>query len=240
MIHFNLIRCLVVLLLCFSVAESRTCDVGGVSSTHVCCNLKDYCSDGSTDCFGRMDFLYSQADTIVTLICTPGYCPICGNPNPANTQDAVATQALIDKMFTFFNKYKCWDGQIAASPGSSIQQLNQTTWNQKVTTSMCLVRSPVNGGYATTFTPWSECNNACVSTRARTCTSPSPAYGGEDCNPMQIVETKSCTGCSITSSTGSARYGSTGLQGAAAVATGSVWIAIVTLCVVTVLMNGML
>ena len=42
--------------------------------------------------------------------------------------------------------------------------------------------------------PWTECTRTCgggVQTRARTCTQPSPAYGGKDCEG-RIDETRPC------------------------------------------------
>ena len=39
-------------------------------------------------------------------------------------------------------------------------------------------------GQWTAWKPWTECTRSCdsgIQTRARTCTNPSPAYGGKDC-----------------------------------------------------------
>ena len=51
----------------------------------------------------------------------------------------------------------------------------------------------MNGGF-TKFTTWGKCTKKCgggLQTRTRTCTKPTPAYGGKNCNG-KLKETRPC------------------------------------------------
>ena len=54
---------------------------------------------------------------------------------------------------------------------------------------------PVHGGY-TDWDEWTECSTTCgegQQTRSRSCTNPTPAYGGDDCSTLgDDKETKTC------------------------------------------------
>jgi len=68
------------------------------------------------------------------------------------------------------------DCQIGSSPGDKICLATQYKTN-----SQCYDKSPVNGG----VTAWTDCSVTCGShdaTQTRTCTNPSPAYGGDNCS----------------------------------------------------------
>jgi len=86
--------------------------------------------------------------------------------------------------------------RLCNSPSPSAGGRNCSHLGEPVETAPCNTQTcPVNGGF-TDFGEWSTCTAQCgggKQSRTRTCTNPTPAYGGADCSALgSTVETRDC------------------------------------------------
>ncbi|XP_048242135.1 uncharacterized protein LOC124112132 [Haliotis rufescens] len=163
-----------------------TCGPGGVqlfTRTRTCTNPRP--TSGGSDCVGP------QFQSTITACVVPA-CPVDGNVTQWtqwNYSSCSATcgpgQRNGTRSRTCTNPAPAFGGRNCTQPLLSEETVNCTDRN-----------CPVNGGF-TTWTNWagSGCNPTCgsggvqVVTRNRTCTNPSPMFGGSECvgAPFQSI-----------------------------------------------------
>ncbi|XP_057298019.1 SCO-spondin-like isoform X2 [Hydractinia symbiolongicarpus] len=137
----------------------------------------------------------------------------CTNPAPAHgglncSEDVSQTRACKIKECPVDGKFSEWGAFAACSAtcGGGVEQRTRTCTNPapahggkacvggKKETRACKVKEcPVDGGF-TTWSNYGSCSNPCgigYQERTRSCTSPSPAHGGDDC-VGQTSETRQC------------------------------------------------
>lgn len=109
---------------------AASCSSGSASSTNNCCNIASVDSTVSN--------LLSTVD-LAALIC--GYdndCVICGESSNQNTVSSATKQQNLNSVLQYFLTQRCFGGQIARSPGSSVKNLEFHQYYQsQVCTAKC-------------------------------------------------------------------------------------------------------
>ncbi|CAC5374593.1 Coadhesin,Thrombospondin-1,Adhesion G protein-coupled receptor B1,Mucin-like protein,Hemicentin-1,Thrombospondin-2 [Mytilus coruscus] len=151
---------------------SKTCGGGLQSRTRTCTNPSP--AYGGNEC---------QESNQETQSCQEQHCPVDGGLTdfgPWGVCSKTCGGGLQSRTRTCTNPSPAYGG-------NECQESNQET--QSCQEQHC----PVDGGL-TDFGPWGVCSKTCgggLQSRTRTCTNPSPAYGGNECQESN-QETQSC------------------------------------------------